>query len=71
MIEDCEAKGYAKPTWQSKSGVTILTFPDITITAKSDDTVNDTVNDTVSKLVKDRMVSIIHILEKKTRAAVE
>ena len=30
MIEDCEAKGYAKPTWQSKSGVTIPpVFPDI------------------------------------------
>jgi ATP-dependent DNA helicase RecG len=53
MIEDCEEKGFPKPTWQSKSGVTTLIFQKITVTAKIDDTVSDTVSDTVNHAVKD------------------
>ena len=49
MIEDCESKGYPKPKWESKLGATTLTFPDITVTAKTDDAVNDAVNDAVKK----------------------
>jgi ATP-dependent DNA helicase RecG len=53
MIEDCEQKGYPKPKWESKLGATTLTFPDITVTAKTDDAVNDAVNDTVNDAVND------------------
>ncbi len=53
MIEDCESKDYPKPEWQSKSGATTLTFPEVTVTAKTDDAVNDAVNDTVNDTVND------------------
>jgi len=77
MIEDCENKGYPKPKWQSGSGITTLTFADVTVTAKTDDTISDTVtdtisdtvtatvSDTVSGTVKQRMVEIILGLIKK------
>ena len=77
MIEDCETKGYPKPNWQSKSGSTTLTFTDVTVTARTDDTVSDTVNDTVSDTVSDtvndtvsdtvkqRMVSMIIAIKEK------
>jgi hypothetical protein len=53
MIEDCESKGYTIPKWQNNSGVTILTFNGITVTAKTDDTISDTISDTVSDTVSD------------------
>jgi ATP-dependent DNA helicase RecG len=53
MIEDCENKGYPKPKWQSKSGTTTLTFPNVTVTTKTNDAVNDAVNDTVNDAVND------------------
>lgn len=34
MIDDCIDKGYPKPKWTSKSNVTTLTFPKITVTGK-------------------------------------
>ena len=53
MIEDCESKGYPKPVWQSNSGVTILTFKDVTVTSNTDDAVNDAVNDAVRRGIID------------------
>jgi len=53
MIEDCESKGYSKPKWESNSGITRLTLPGVTVTAKTDDAVNDAVNDAVSDAVSD------------------
>ncbi len=53
MIEDCESKGYPKPIWRSKSGVTTLILPKVTVTAKTDDVVSDAVNDAVSDAVND------------------
>jgi len=53
MIEDCDEKGFPKPVWQSKSGLTTLVFPAITVTAKIDDTLNDAVSDTVNDTVND------------------
>ncbi len=47
IIEDCNNKGFPEPKWQSKSGVTILTFPEVTVISKTDDVVNDIVNDVV------------------------
>ena len=34
MIDDCIDKGYPEPKWRSKSNVTTLTFPKITVTGK-------------------------------------
>jgi ATP-dependent DNA helicase RecG len=53
MIEDCEEKGFPKPIWQSKSGVTTLVFPEITVTAKIGDTISDAVSDTVNDALND------------------
>jgi ATP-dependent DNA helicase RecG len=41
MIEDCQAKGFPAPVWQSRPGVTTLTFPEVTITAKTGETANE------------------------------
>ena len=66
MIEDCENKGYPKPKWQSKSGVTTLTFPGITVTAKTGDGVNEAVNEAVNEnlteLVKLRLAEIVYFI---------
>ena len=59
MIEDCESKGYPKPIWQSESGRTTLTFPKITVTAKTDDVVNDAVNDAVKKNLIDAVSDVV------------
>jgi len=53
MIEDCESKGYSNPKWESNSGITRLTLPGVTVTAKTDDTVSDAVSDTVNDAVND------------------
>jgi len=53
MIEDCETKNFPRPKWQSNAGVTKVVFPEIKITAKTDDAVNDTVNDTINDAVND------------------
>lgn len=50
MIEDCESKGYTKPTWITQSDSTTVVFSGVTVTAKND-TVNDTVSDTVNDAV--------------------
>ena len=59
MIEDCEEKGLAGPIWLSKSGVTSLTFPGITVTAKTNDTVNGGLIDAVSDALNDAVKSIL------------
>ena len=49
MIEDCESKGYSVPNWNTNASYTKVVFPGVTVTAKTDDTVNDAVNDAVKK----------------------
>ncbi|NWJ52816.1 MAG: putative DNA binding domain-containing protein [Bacteroidetes bacterium] len=67
VIEDCESKGYPKPKWQSKSGVTTLIFPEVTITAKTDNDVNDDIfdalNENLTDLVKVRLIGIMHFID--------
>jgi len=52
MIEDCESKGYSRPKWDNKPNYTLVVFPGITVTAKTD-TVTDAVTDTVTDAVTD------------------
>ncbi len=80
MIEDCENKAYPKPKWLSKSGVTTLTFPEVTLTAMTDrlkvesttqDVVNKLIVEEITETVKLRLVSILHfiLLHKKPKVS--
>lgn len=60
MIEDCEQKGFPRPTWQSRSGTTTLVFPGITITAKTGETATDAITDTVKKLVTGKFTDTVY-----------
>lgn len=60
MIEDCESKGYPKPKWESKLGSATLIFPDVTVTAKTDDAVNDEITTTV----KLRLIEMVNFISK-------
>jgi ATP-dependent DNA helicase RecG len=59
MIEDCRAKGYPEPSWQSRGGVTTLTFPGITVATGSGETASETVNDTVIEIVNDTVTDAV------------
>lgn len=61
MIEDCESKGYPKPEWLSKSGVTTLTFPKVKVIAKTDDAVSDAVSDAVNDAVKEKLTELVKV----------
>jgi ATP-dependent DNA helicase RecG len=72
MIEDCENKGYPMPIWISKSGVTKLYFPAVTITAKTDETANNTLDDISIEAigecftgsVKKRLIAIVSFVRR-------
>lgn len=67
VVEDCKNNGYPKPKWQSKSGQTSLIFPEVTITAKTNeediDVVNDALNENLTDAVKLRLKGIIHFID--------
>jgi ATP-dependent DNA helicase RecG len=68
VVEDCDDKGYPKPKWRSKSGVTTLIFPEVTITAKTDfdindDDINDALNENLTGPVKLRLIAILHFID--------
>jgi ATP-dependent DNA helicase RecG len=69
MIEDCESKGFSRPKWESKSGVTTLTFPGITVSVKAEDnfdpilkTINEIIRKGLTDTVKLRLVKLISII---------
>lgn len=82
MINDCKEKEYPGPKWQSKSGVTNLIFPKITVIAKTDDGVSDGVSivvndgisggvidgviDAVSDGVKGELIKVVNIILNNT-----
>lgn len=50
IIEDCEEKGFPKPIWNSKSGITSLTFPEVTLTAsRREDVIKEVINEMVDR----------------------
>ena len=79
MIEDCENKAYPKPKWTSRSGVTTLTFPEVTITARTNrpevtnttqGIVNKLIVEEITEAVKQRLVAIVHFIQLHQRPKV-
>ncbi len=70
MIDDCENKGYPKPIWESKSGLTTLIFREIELTAlfeleKTDlgqfiirQVLDSTLKSSIHESVKERLVDM-------------
>lgn len=79
MIEDCENKAYPKPKWMSRSGITTLTFPEVTITGRTNkpevsnstqEVVNKLIVGEITEAIKLRLVAIVHFIQLHKRPKV-